>query len=209
MELNNKDVDYGKQIAELLSTNTSLSDIAETIGVSYKVLCRNKNTWLYAYELFLLQDKNKELSKIAIEVEGLRAENKQLLEQVNTIPNLTEQLEYYLKPKYWLQKISYILLGIGAFESYNGYILYLNMISKDIPELIAIPYAIFFAITSITVLIFKHNWGIIFCLTAAFFNGLIHVGIDNVDMENLFYIILTVSSVGIFSQIYNKLNNYE
>jgi hypothetical protein len=207
VELNNKDLEYGKQITELLANNTSLTNVAETIGVSYKVLCRNKNTWLYAYELSLLREKNKDLIEIATEVETLRKENELLTEQANVIPSLTEQLEQHLKPKYWLQKVSYILLGIGAFESYNGYILYLNMISKDIPELIAIPYAIFFAITSITVLIFRHNWGIIFCLIAAFFNGLIHVGIDNIDMENLFYIILTVSSVGIFSQIYNKLNN--
>lgn len=147
-----------------------------------------------------LQQVTKSRSEIAVELQRVTTE----LEQTQN------ELQRVVKPnKYrWAATVAYLSVAILAFESYNGYILFCNMIAKQVPETIAYPFAGCFAVTSVTVILFRHSWGIWLCLCSAAISGVIHSGgFYNLDLERIFYVTLPVLCVWVFSDMLNEKIN--
>ena len=168
-----------------------------------------------------LQQVQAELQQVAIIAEQTATELKQVttsrgkiaseLQQVTTKLQQTQnELQRAVKPnKYkWAATVAYLSMAILAFESYNGYILFCNMIAKQVPETIAYPFAGCFAVTSVTVILFRHSWGLWLCLVSSAISGVIHSGgFNKLDLERIFYVVLPVLCVWVFADMLNEKIN--
>lgn len=102
----------------------------------------------------------------------------------------------------------YLLWAIFFFEWYNAFLLYSNMIVQQFPALTAWIFAAFFGLASVTALAANHRWGVILCVTAAFFSNAIHADLFSYpSLQGGFYTLLPCLLILLFADMYKNKNN--
>ena len=101
----------------------------------------------------------------------------------------------------------FLLWAIIGFETYNAWQLLSNMQLQSFPYAMAFVFATFFGLASVTALAANHRWGVILCVTAAFFSNAIHTNLFGVlSLESVFYTLLPCLLILLFADMYKKTN---
>lgn len=101
----------------------------------------------------------------------------------------------------------FLLWAIIGFETYNAWQLLSNMQLQSFPYAMAVVFATFFGLASVTALAANHRWGVILCVTAAFFSNAIHADLFGVfSLESVFYTLLPCLLILLFADMYKKIN---
>ena len=130
----------------------------------------------------------------------------------NQLANELQALAKVRKPiaeQFILTHARYLLWAIFFFEWYNAFLLYSNMIVQQFPALTAWIFAAFFGLASVTALAANHRWGVILCVTAAFFSNAIHADLFSYpSLQGGFYTLLPCLLILLFADMYKKTNIY-
>ena len=101
----------------------------------------------------------------------------------------------------------FLLWAIIGFETYNAWQLLSNMELQQFPYPMAVVFATFLGLASVTALAANHRWGVILCVTAAFFSNAIHANLFGVlSLESVFYTLLPCLLILLFADMYKKIN---
>ena len=101
----------------------------------------------------------------------------------------------------------FLLWAIIGFEGYNAWQLFSNMQLQMFPFVMAMVFASFFGLASVTALAANHRWGVILCVTAAFFSNAIHADLFTYpSLQGGFYTLLPCVLVYLFADMYKKIN---
>ena len=171
-----------------------------------------------------LQTKASELQTKASELQIVTTERKGIAEQLH---NATEQLQILATDRNELatelqalakvrkpiaeQRIlthaRFLLWAIIGFETYNAWQLLSNMELQQFPYRMAVVFATFFGLASVTALAANHRWGVILCVTAAFFSNAIHADLFTYpSLQGGFYTLLPCLLILLFADMYRKTN---
>jgi hypothetical protein len=164
-----------------------------------------------------LQTKASELQVVTIERNGIAEQLQAATDQLhilatdrNQLANELQALAKVRKPiaeQFILTHARYLLWAIFFFEWYNAFLLYSNMIVQQFPALTAWIFAAFFGLASVTALAANHRWGVILCVTAAFFSNAIHADLfGSLSLESGFYTLLPCLLILLFADMYKKNN---
>lgn len=165
-----------------------------------------------------LQTKASELQVVTIERNGIAEQLQAATDQLhilatdrNQLANELQALAKVRKPiaeQFILTHARYLLWAIFFFEWYNAFLLYSNMIVQQFPALTAWIFAAFFGLASVTALAANHRWGVILCVTAAFFSNAIHADLFSYpSLQGGFYTLLPCLLILLFADMYKKTNN--
>lgn len=101
----------------------------------------------------------------------------------------------------------FLLWAIIGFETYNAWQLLSNMQLQSFPYAMAVVFATFFGLASVTALAANHRWGVVLCVTAAFFSNAIHADLfGSLTLSGLFYTLLPCLLILLFADMYRKTN---
>jgi len=101
----------------------------------------------------------------------------------------------------------FLLWAIIGFETYNAWQLLSNMELQSFPYPMAVVFSTFFGLASVTALAANHRWGVILCVTAAFFSNAIHADLfGSLSLSGLFYTLLPCLLILLFADMYKKTN---
>ena len=101
----------------------------------------------------------------------------------------------------------FLLWAIIGFETYNAWQLLSNMELQSFPYPMAVVFSTFFGLASVTALAANHRWGVILCVTAAFFSNAIHADLfGSLSLSGLFYTLLPCLLILLFADMYRKTN---
>lgn len=101
----------------------------------------------------------------------------------------------------------FLLWAIIGFETYNAWQLLSNMELQQFPYPMAVVFSTFFGLASVTALAANHRWGVILCVTAAFFSNAIHADLfGSLSLESGFYTLLPCLLILLFADMYKKIN---
>jgi len=101
----------------------------------------------------------------------------------------------------------FLLWAIFFFEWYNAFLLYSNMVVQQFPVVTAWIFAAFFGLASVTALAANHRWGVVLCVTAAFFSNAIHADLFTYpSLQGGFYTLLPCLLILLFADMYRKTN---
>ena len=133
------------------------------------------------------------------------------LQQVTTkLQDAHQQLQVQkapIKEQKILTHPRFLLWAIIGFETYNAWQLLSNMQLQSFPYAMAFVFATFFGLASVTALAANHRWGVILCVTAAFFSNAIHTNLFGVlSLESVFYTLLPCLLILLFADMYKKTN---
>ena len=134
------------------------------------------------------------------------------LQQVTTkLQDAHQQLQVQkapIKEQKILTHPRFLLWAIFFFEGYNGWQLYENMKLQQFPYFMAFVFATFFGLASVTALAANHRWGVILCVTAAFFSNAIHADLFTYpSLQGGFYTLLPCLLILLFADMYKNKNN--
>ena len=134
-----------------------------------------------------------------------------LLQQVTTKLQVTEtQLQVQKKPikeQKVLTHPRFLLWAIIGFEGYNAWQLFSNMQIQTFPFIMAVVFASFFGLASVTALAANHRWGVWVCVASAFISNAIHTNLFNQpSLEGSFYTLLPCVLVYLFADMYKNKN---
>ncbi len=157
-------------------------------------------------------DRNRietELQRVQTEYDRVAKQLRTTEQERNKCAHMVVELEKKLQPKQIkLQRLLtsplFLLLAIIAFEGYNGWQLFANMETQQFPTAMAFVFSVFFGLASVTALAAGHRFGIILCITAAFFSNAIHAGLlkTGITFEGAFYTLLPCILIGLFADMY-------
>lgn len=103
----------------------------------------------------------------------------------------------------------FLLWAIIGFETYNAWQLLSNMELQQFPYPMAVVFSTFFGLASVTALAANHRWGVVLCVTAAFFSNAIHADLfGSLTLSGLFYTLLPCLLILLFADMYKKNNIY-
>jgi len=164
-----------------------------------------------------LQTKASELQVITIERNGIASQLHDTTEQLqvmetdrNQLANELQALAKVRKPiaeQRILTHARFLLWAIIGFETYNAWQLLSNMELQQFPYPMAVVFATFFGLASVTALAANHRWGVILCVTAAFFSNAIHADLfGSLSLSGLFYTLLPCLLILLFADMYRKTN---
>ena len=133
------------------------------------------------------------------------------LQQVTTKLQVTEtQLQVQKKPikeQKVLTHPRFLLWAIIGFEGYNAWQLFSNMQIQTFPFIMAVVFASFFGLASVTALAANHRWGVWVCVASAFISNAIHTNLFNQpSLEGSFYTLLPCVLVYLFADMYKNKN---
>ena len=101
----------------------------------------------------------------------------------------------------------FLLWAIIGFETYNAWQLLSNMELQQFPYPMAVVFSTFFGLASVTALAANHRWGVVLCVTAAFFSNAIHADLFMYpSLEGVFYTMLPCLLILLFADMYKKTN---
>ena len=101
----------------------------------------------------------------------------------------------------------FLLWAIFFFEGYNAWQLFSNMTLQQFPYAMAVMFALFFGLASVTALAANHRWGVWVCVGAAFVSNAIHANLFVApSLAGGFYTLLPCVLVYLFADMYKKIN---
>jgi len=157
-----------------------------------------------------LQIVETERNAIAEQLQSATDQLQVLATDRNQLATELQALAKVRKPiaeQFILTHARYLLWAIFFFEWYNAFLLYSNMIVQQFPALTAWIFAAFFGLASVTALAANHRWGVILCVTAAFFSNAIHADLfGSLSLESGFYTLLPCLLILLFADMYKKNN---
>ena len=101
----------------------------------------------------------------------------------------------------------FLLWAIIGFEGYNAWQLFSNMQLQMFPFVMAMVFASFFGLASVTALAANHRWGVWVCVASAFVSNAIHANLFVApSLAGGFYTLLPCVLVYLFADMYKKIN---
>ena len=101
----------------------------------------------------------------------------------------------------------FLLWAIIGFEGYNAWQLFSNMQLQMFPFVMAVVFATFFGLASVTALAANHRWGVWVCVASAFVSNAIHANLFVApSLAGGFYTLLPCVLVYLFADMYKKKN---
>ena len=101
----------------------------------------------------------------------------------------------------------FLLWAIIGFEGYNAWQLFSNMQLQMFPFVMAMVFALFFGLASVTALAANHRWGVWVCVASAFVSNAIHANLFVApSLAGGFYTLLPCVLVYLFADMYKKIN---
>ena len=102
----------------------------------------------------------------------------------------------------------FLLWAIIGFEGYNAWQLFSNMQLQMFPFVMAMVFALFFGLASVTALAANHRWGVWVCVGAAFVSNAIHANLFiTPNLAGGFYTLLPCILVYLFADMYKNKNS--
>jgi len=164
-----------------------------------------------------LQAKASELQVVTIERNGIASQLHDTTEQLQVMETDRNQLANELQAVAKVRKpiaeqrilthARFLLWAIIGFETYNAWQLLSNMQIQQFPYPMAVVFSTFFGLARVTALAANHRWGVILCVTAAFFSNAIHADLfGSFSLSGLFYTLLPCLLILLFADMYKKNN---
>jgi hypothetical protein len=157
-----------------------------------------------------LQVTDAKLQEVTTKLQDTRQQLQEVEEERDQYGATLQSLVYIRKPileQRTLTHPRFLLWAIFFFEGYNGWQLYENMKLQQFPYFMAFVFATFFGLASVTALAANHRWGVILCVTAAFFSNAIHADLFTYpSLSGLFYTLLPCLLILLFADMYKKIN---
>ena len=101
----------------------------------------------------------------------------------------------------------FLLWAIIGFEGYNAWQLFSNMQLQMFPFVMAVVFATFFGLASVTALAANHRWGVWVCVASAFVSNAIHANLFvTPSLAGGFYTLLPCVLVYLFADMYKNKN---
>lgn len=102
----------------------------------------------------------------------------------------------------------FLLWAIIGFEGYNAWQLFSNMQLQMFPFVMAMVFALFFGLASVTALAANHRWGVWVCVASAFVSNAIHANLFVApSLAGGFYTLLPCVLVYLFADMYKNKNS--
>ena len=159
-----------------------------------------------------LQVTDAKLQEVTTKLQDTRQQLQEVEEERDQYGATLQSLVYIRKPileQRTLTHPRFLLWAIFFFEGYNGWQLYENMKLQQFPYFMAFVFATFFGLASVTALAANHRWGVILCVTAAFFSNAIHADFFTYpSLQGGFYTLLPCLLILLFADMYKKINIY-
>lgn len=157
-----------------------------------------------------LQVTDAKLQEVTTKLQDTRQQLQEVEEERDQYGATLQSLVYIRKPileQRTLTHPRFLLWAIFFFEGYNGWQLYENMKLQQFPYFMAFVFATFFGLASVTALAANHRWGVILCVTAAFFSNAIHADLFTYpSLQGGFYTLLPCLLILLFADMYKKTN---
>ena len=157
-----------------------------------------------------LQVTDAKLQEVTTKLQDTRQQLQEVEEERDQYGATLQSLVYIRKPileQRTLTHPRFLLWAIFFFEGYNGWQLYENMKLQQFPYFMAFEFATFFGLASVTALAANHRWGVILCVTAAFFSNAIHADFFTYpSLQGGFYTLLPCLLILLFADMYKKIN---
>ena len=171
-----------------------------------------------------LQTVTSQMQTAASRLQIVETERKGIAEQLQAAVDQLQEVEterdqygatlqslFYKKKPIAEQRIlthaRFLLWAIIGFETYNAWQLLSNMELQSFPYPMAVVFSTFFGLASVTALAANHRWGVILCVTAAFFSNAIHADLfGSLSLSGLFYTLLPCLLILLFADMYRKTN---
>ena len=171
-----------------------------------------------------LQTVTSQMQTAASRLQIVETERKGIAEQLQAAVDQLQEVEterdqygatlqslFYKKKPIAEQRIlthaRFLLWAIIGFETYNAWQLLSNMELQSFPYPMAVVFSTFFGLASVTALAANHRWGVILCVTAAFFSNAIHADLfGSLSLESCFYTFLPCLLILLFADMYKKIN---
>ena len=171
-----------------------------------------------------LQTVTSQMQTAASRLQIVETERKGIAEQLQAAVDQLQEVEterdqygatlqslFYKKKPIAEQRIlthaRFLLWAIIGFETYNAWQLLSNMELQSFPYPMAVVFSTFFGLASVTALAANHRWGVILCVTAAFFSNAIHADLfGSLSLESGFYTLLPCLLILLFADMYKKIN---
>ena len=196
-------------VRRLQQSETNLQEVTERLQVSDAKLQQvtTNETELTKH----LQVTDAKLQEVTTKLQDTRQQLQEVEEERDQYGATLQSLVYIRKPileQRTLTHPRFLLWAIFFFEGYNGWQLYENMKLQQFPYFMAFVFATFFGLASVTALAANHRWGVILCVTAAFFSNAIHTNLFGVlSLESVFYTLLPCLLILLFADMYKNKNN--
>ena len=195
-------------VRRLQQSETTLQEVTERLQVSDAKLQQvtTNETELTKH----LQVTDAKLQEVTTKLQDTRQQLQEVEEERDQYGATLQSLVYIRKPileQRTLTHPRFLLWAIFFFEGYNGWQLYENMKLQQFPYFMAFVFATFFGLASVTALAANHRWGVILCVTAAFFSNAIHTNLFGVlSLESVFYTLLPCLLILLFADMYKNKN---
>ena len=158
-----------------------------------------------------LQVTDAKLQEVTTKLQDTRQQLQEVEEERDQYGATLQSLVYIRKPileQRTLTHPRFLLWAIFFFEGYNGWQLLSNMQLQSFPYAMAVVFATFFGLASVTALAANHRWGVILCVTAAFFSNAIHADFFTYpSLQGGFYTLLPCLLILLFADMYKNKNN--
>ena len=192
-------------VRRLQQSETTLQEVTERLQVSDAKLqeVTTNETELTKH----LQVTDAKLQEVTTKLQQSETD----LQQVTTkLQDAHQQLQVQkapIKEQKILTHPRFLLWAIIGFETYNAWQLLSNMQLQSFPYAMAFVFATFFGLASVTALAANHRWGVILCVTAAFFSNAIHADLFTYpSLQGGFYTLLPCLLILLFADMYKKIN---
>ena len=192
-------------VKRLQQSETNLQEVTERLQVSDAKLqeVTTNETELTKH----LQVSDAKLQEVTTKLQQSETD----LQQVTTkLQDAHQQLQVQkapIKEQKILTHPRFLLWAIIGFETYNAWQLLSNMQLQSFPYAMAFVFATFFGLASVTALAANHRWGVILCVTAAFFSNAIHADLFTYpSLQGGFYTLLPCLLILLFADMYKNKN---
>ena len=147
-----------------------------------------------------LQAAETERNQIATELQAVTVERDGLATELQAGRKSIAEQQVLTHPRF-------LLWAIIGFEGYNAWQLFSNMQLQMFPFLMAMVFALFFGLASVTALAANHRWGVWVCVASAFVSNAIHANLFVApSLAGGFYTLLPCVLVYLFADMYkNKI----
>ena len=195
-------------VRRLQQSETNLQEVSERLQVSDAKLqeVTTNETELTKH----LQVSDAKLQEVTTKLQDTRQQLQEVEEERDQYGATLQSLVYIRKPileQRTLTHPRFLLWAIFFFEGYNGWQLLSNMQLQSFPYAMAVVFATFFGLASVTALAANHRWGVILCVTAAFFSNAIHADFFTYpSLQGGFYTLLPCLLILLFADMYKKIN---
>jgi len=161
-----------------------------------------------------LQVVETERNQIATELQAAETERNQIATKLQAVTVERDELATELQAgrksiteQQVLTHPRFLLWAIIGFEGYNAWQLLSNMQIQSFPYPMAVVFSTFFGLASVTALAANHRWGVVLCVTAAFFSNAIHADLFTYpSLQGGFYTLLPCLLILLFADMYRKTN---